>query len=93
MRSLDCRSPQKVGMEEAMSEHDIADCPGCQKRCLVLKENGEWMCLDEACKYHKKGLKMPQADAKAELVSIADLLNMLVAAVIVALFMMVAMGV
>ncbi|MDX2239425.1 MAG: hypothetical protein NW224_01970 [Leptolyngbyaceae cyanobacterium bins.302] len=69
-----------------MSEHDIADCPECGKRDYVLKEDNVWICLK--CGHTEK---MPKSRFDSE--TNPDIFTMLVAAFIVAMFMLVALGV
>ena len=61
--------------------HDIADCPSCEKRDFVLKENGEWECLN--CGYKHKILKL---GARSE--EKVDAMTVLIATFVVALFIM-----
>jgi len=68
-----------------MSEHDIADCPKCEKRDFVLKEDGVWICLK--CGYTEK---MPKS--KYDPTPEPSILSILFAAFIVGLFMMAALG-
>jgi len=70
-----------------MSEHDIADCPNCGKRDYVLKEDNVWICLK--CHHTEK---MPKSRFDPESEGNPNILSVLIAAFIVAMFMMVAMG-
>lgn len=60
--------------------HDIADCPKCEKRDFVLKENGEWECLK--CGYKHKILKTTSASPETKV----DAMSVLIATFVVALF-------
>jgi Zn ribbon nucleic-acid-binding protein len=62
--------------------HDIADCPKCKMRDFVLKENGEWECLK--CGYKHKMLKTESASSETK----TDAMTVLIAAFVVALFIM-----
>lgn len=62
--------------------HDIADCPKCKQRDFVLKENGEWECLN--CQYKHKILKTESASSETK----TDAITLLVATFVVALFIM-----
>lgn len=73
-----------------MPEHDIADCPKCGKRDLVLQEDGEWRCLNPDCEIHEKGLKMPKSGSESE--SKSDFLNILLTVLATVLFVMLFLG-
>jgi len=72
-----------------MSEHDIADCPRCGKRDYVLKENNVWYCLN--C-HHSERMPKSRFDSESESERNPNLISALIAAFIVAMFMVVAMG-
>jgi len=71
-----------------MSVHDITNCPECDKKTFVLKEDGEWVCLNPKCKFQEK---MPET--KVESTTFSDFIQILIAAIVVTLFMLVALGV
>ena len=75
-----------------MPEHDVAQCPICDKHDLVLKEDGYWVCLNPKCNYSEK-MPHPEPDTDWEGNSNSGVFSMLVAALIVVMFMMVALGV
>lgn len=75
-----------------MPEHDVAQCPQCDKHDFVLKEDGYWVCLNPECKYSEK-MPHPEPDTAGEGNSNSGVFSMLVAALIVVMFMMVALGV
>lgn len=64
--------------------HDIADCPKCGKRDFVLKENGEWECLNLKCRYKHKMLKTESENSETKV----DAMTVLVAGLVVTLFIM-----
>ncbi len=65
--------------------HDIAQCPYCGKFDFVLKENGEWECLNPKCRKKHDRLKT-ESDTKPE--TKVDAVTVLIAAFVVALFLM-----
>lgn len=69
-----------------MSVHDITECPECAKKTFILKEDGEWVCLNPRCKFHEK---MPETKVESSFFS--DFMQVLIAAMIVTMFMMVAL--
>jgi ribosomal protein L37AE/L43A len=62
--------------------HDIADCPNCQQRDFVLKESGEWECLN--CGYKHKMLETASVSSETKV----DAMTVLIAAFVTALFVM-----
>lgn len=64
--------------------HDIADCPDCGKRTFVLKDNGEWECLNPKCGRTHPMLKTELEKQETKV----DAMTVLVAGLIVTLFIM-----
>lgn len=64
--------------------HDIAECPWCEKHTFVLKENGEWECLNPECGKTHKMLKTESKSSETKV----DAMTVLIAAFVTALFIM-----
>ncbi|MGJ3249243.1 MAG: hypothetical protein ACFE0I_24605 [Elainellaceae cyanobacterium] len=66
-----------------MSDHTVADCPKCGKRDLVLRDDGRWVCLNPSCNFTER---MPRSRDGS------DFFSAVVAAFIVAVFMVALFG-